>query len=132
MDQQTQRHGLPLFLEQYDCSEWRGAARSHLILSTRRSGSTLLAELFRATGRLGVPAEYLTRTHMLPRLAPRLGAVRPDGAIDMSVYLRALVQRRTTANGLFGMIVHFRDIRPRWPASRLSACALPRGSASAS
>lgn len=83
----------------------------YVICSTPRSGSTLLAELLRATGQMGVPAEYLDAADAMPRMARRYGVVAPGGLLDMTAYLGALQAHRTTANGVFGVKVHFRDLR---------------------
>ncbi|WP_374449040.1 Stf0 family sulfotransferase [Stella sp.] len=103
---------LPLFRAEYDCAEWSGPARTYVICSTPRSGSTLLAELFRATGRLGSPAEYFNKASLMPRMARRLGALSPEGMLDLPAYLRALIRWRTSPNGIFGVKVHFQDLRP--------------------
>jgi LPS sulfotransferase NodH len=71
-----------------------------LIMSQPRSGSTMLCSALRETGLAGFPTEYLTpqATESLPRpLTPEV----------LAAYLGDLDTRRTTANGVFGIKLHY-------------------------
>jgi LPS sulfotransferase NodH len=70
--------------------------RAYVILTTPRSGSWLLCRQLVNAG-IGVPSEYFGIDHM-NALYLRLG-VDPR---DTRAYLRALHERRTTPNGVFG------------------------------
>jgi LPS sulfotransferase NodH len=79
-------------------------ARSYLICSTPRCGSTLLgADL--ADAKLGVPAEYFNAVFRQP-LATRWGC---DESFEP--FLRALHVNRTSPSGLFGLKVHWFQLR---------------------
>ena len=70
--------------------------RAYVICTTPRSGSWLLCRQLVNAG-IGVPSEYLGIDH-INALYPRL-AVDPR---DTRAYLKALRERRTTPNGVFG------------------------------
>jgi trehalose 2-sulfotransferase len=72
---------------------------SYMICSVPRSGSSLLCELLANTLHAGMPAEYL-RPDVIARLKRRWGAAGFDD------YLSALVERKTSPNGVFGLKVH--------------------------
>jgi trehalose 2-sulfotransferase len=76
-------------------------ARSYVLCSMPRSGSSLLSEAFHATGRMGTPIEYLDRTNAFAVLAYRWGTP------DLAAYIRALHRYRTTPEGLFGVKLHW-------------------------
>jgi trehalose 2-sulfotransferase len=71
-----------------------------LIASTPRCGSHMLGHAMASTGLLGVPFEYANPAN-LAEWADRLGTVSPDDT------LRAVMARRTTANGVFAIKAHF-------------------------
>ncbi|MCC7273970.1 MAG: hypothetical protein IT561_14980 [Alphaproteobacteria bacterium] len=96
----------------FDLPPYEGPVRSYVICSTARSGSTLLGELLRGTGHLGVPSEYFQNPHVIVPMGRRLGALSADGVLDMSAYLAALRRLRTTANGCFGVKTHLHQVRP--------------------
>ncbi|MCC7271872.1 MAG: hypothetical protein IT561_04335 [Alphaproteobacteria bacterium] len=81
--------------------------RLYVICASPRSGSTLLAALLRATGRMGVPAEYFNPLHLQPALAARFGVALPDGRVRGGAYLAALQRHRTSAEGVFGAKIFF-------------------------
>jgi LPS sulfotransferase NodH len=87
--------------EEYDFPEYSGVPRNYLILSTPRSGSTLLGFLLVGCGMMGVPHEYLHATAHMPAIAKRWGIVGANGAIDVTEYFKILRRRRTTPNGFF-------------------------------
>lgn len=95
----------------HDLDGFHGTPRPYVIAATPRSGSSLLSDLLRATGLLGVPLEYLNQVD-LPVLLARFGGATADGRIDFSRYLAGLVRHRTSPNGRFGLKVHFRQIQP--------------------
>lgn len=78
------------------------ARRHYLIIFTGRSGSSWLAGLLAATGRLGRPDEYFN-----PGLIE--GAARDLHAGSASAYLAMLVRACRTANGVFGAKLRHTD-----------------------
>lgn len=69
-----------------------------LICITPRSGSSLLADLLRATGHAGMPAEYLAHRQMAKTLQ---GLEKRDVKIDnLMQYMRWLLESRTANNVL--------------------------------
>jgi LPS sulfotransferase NodH len=83
-------------------AEAPGATRlRYLICSSERSGSSLLADMLVSTGVAGVPMEYFNKLYMEPIVQPDL----PPQA-ELGRYLAHLEQRRTTANGIFGIKAH--------------------------
>ena len=73
---------------------------SYMICSQPRSGSSLLCELLANTLHAGMPAEYL-RPDRVTMLKRRWGVETLDE------YLRALVERKTSPNGVFGLKAHW-------------------------
>lgn len=71
----------------------------YLILSSPRSGSTMLASALITARNAGVPIEYLHN-----RILSGLGA--PLTAEKVMRHLEAVRRRRTTPNGAFGMKLH--------------------------
>jgi LPS sulfotransferase NodH len=71
---------------------------SYMICFVPRSGSTLLAELLGSTGLAGAPEEYFH-----PVTMPRL--MREWEVDTLEDYVRALLARKTGANGVFGVKV---------------------------
>ncbi|MCC7273756.1 MAG: hypothetical protein IT561_13885 [Alphaproteobacteria bacterium] len=96
----------------FDLPPQSGRVRPYVVAATPRSGSTLLAELLRSTGVLGVPGEYLHTGDYVPRLGRRLGFGRDGGPIDIDRYLPEVVRRRTSPGGRFGIKIHFRHLQP--------------------
>jgi trehalose 2-sulfotransferase len=110
-----------------------GFERSYVVCTTPRSGSTLLCELLKSTGVAGAPEEYFearAATGVPPHpgdyLAglPRTGAgIRDDqtppeapsysdlrGTDDYREHLRRTFAQGTTANGVFGAKLMFRQL----------------------
>jgi LPS sulfotransferase NodH len=78
---------------------------SYLICSIPRSGSSFLCELLASTGIAGAPTEFFHPDKMA-RLKRRWG-------IDtMEEYLRALLARKTSPNGVFGAKAHWGQYEP--------------------
>lgn len=76
-------------------------ARTYLVCSTPRSGSTLLCSALQATGVAGTPTEYFNVDFRGP-LAARWG-VRGD----LAAYVRELLARRSSPAGVFGAKLHW-------------------------
>ncbi|MBB4284621.1 Stf0 family sulfotransferase [Roseospira goensis] len=96
-----------------------------VILSTPRSGSTLLCDLLYRAG-VCVAHEYFQPFQYLPALAARWGAHR-DGRVDLPAYAAALRRHRTGPGGWLGVNLHghhlpvflrieeaFADLRPHY------------------
>lgn len=75
-------------------------SRTILISSTPRSGSHMLGHAMAATGRLGVPFEYLNPAN----LARWEETLDTSGASDT---LRGIMRRRTNPNGTFALKAHY-------------------------
>ena len=97
---------MPFLEAEFDLPPAAGPVRSYIIASTPRSGSMLLCDLLLATGRMGVPAEYFKQRDMIAPMAGRLGLALPVG---MGTYVRELLRRRATANGVFGAKIHIQQ-----------------------
>lgn len=83
--------------------------KSYIVASTDRSGSTFLCSMLWRTGVLGAPAEYWNNRNRTKsktigvQMMERLEASSPDD------YLTKLLACRTSANGVFGVNVHYFD-----------------------
>jgi LPS sulfotransferase NodH len=76
-----------------------------VILSTARSGSTLLCEhLFQSGSCLA--GEYFHPKTMKNEYAKRWSALKKNGAVDLEKYCRKLEEMRTLDNGWLGIKVH--------------------------
>ena len=76
--------------------------RRYAILSSPRSGSTLLGRMLFATGLAGDPLEYFGRNLLtIQREKERKPALSPQQL------LAAMERRRTSPNGVFGMKMHY-------------------------
>lgn len=73
-----------------------GTTRRYVICSTQRSGSWLLCRQLLNAG-IGVPHEYFNRLH-IDQLCARWNIDRADA----QAYIRAVLARRTTPNGVWG------------------------------
>jgi trehalose 2-sulfotransferase len=78
---------------------------SYLVCSIPRSGSSLLCELLAGTGLAGVPAEFFHPDKMAA-LQGRWGVNKLDD------YLRELLARKTSPNGVFGTKAHWAQYQP--------------------
>jgi len=74
----------------------------YCILSSPRSGSTLLGRMLHATGMAGDPQEYFNPP-LLQYERERTG--RPE--LTLNEFLRSMEARRTSPNGVFGMKLHY-------------------------
>ena len=84
---------------EHDVSDAPTPRRTIVIASSPRSGSTMLADAMIGTGVLGVPDEYCDEATE-PAYRERFGTV---GLEDT---LAALIERRTTPNGVFANKLH--------------------------
>ena len=81
------------------------ARRSYLVCSLPRSGSSLLCELLGATGVAGAPAEFFH--------PDKMAALRERwGVATLDEYVRELLARKTSPNGVFGAKAHWGQYRP--------------------
>ena len=96
----------------YDWPDYAGPLRPYVLAESPRSGSQLLADLLWRTGRMGSPGEYFHREHVVPHLSRRLGVGGGGERQAFEAYLRAIVRRRTTPNGVFGLKTHFMQLHP--------------------
>ena len=80
---------------------------SYLVCSIPRSGSSLLCELLGNTGLAGAPAEFFHPDKMAA-LSERWGVETQDD------YLRELLARKTSPNGVFGLKAHWGQYKPRF------------------
>jgi trehalose 2-sulfotransferase len=99
---------------EFDLPIYKGKPKkSYIICSTGRCGSTLLCSLLTNTRVMGVPHEYLNVSRHGQFLIKRL---LPDhvGEVPMETYFDALVSRRTTSNGVFGLKAHFNQSLPQY------------------
>jgi LPS sulfotransferase NodH len=79
--------------------------RSYLVCSLPRSGSSLLCELLGATGVAGAPAEFFH--------PDKMAALRERwGAATLEEYVRELLARKTSPNGVFGAKAHWGQYQP--------------------
>lgn len=89
----------------HDYPEWSGPpARSILICTHPRSGSTLLGEALFFAGDLGCPLEYF-HVGFRPRLETEWGTQGTDA------YTRAVWRRRTAPNGTLSVKLMWRDVQ---------------------
>jgi len=77
---------------------------SFLVCSLPRSGSSLLCDVLASTELAGAPTEFFDPNHM-DALA------RIWGAHGLDEYLRALLARKTSRNGVFGFKAHYHQIK---------------------
>ena len=79
---------------------------SYIICTAPRTGSTLLAEALKVTGRAGRPAEYFDIHAHNEQYWIRTLGIRNDAE-----YIEKVVEAGTTSNGVFGLKVHFHQLR---------------------
>jgi LPS sulfotransferase NodH len=87
---------------------------SYAVCALPRSGSSLLCELLFDTGLAGAPTEYFD--------ARQMALFRERwGVEDFAGYLRALWERKTGPNGVFGFKAHFFQLAEAFPDGGLEA-----------
>ena len=91
--------------------EVSGDIKHYVISYVPRSGSWLLCDLLRASGVMGVPAEYFNTHFGTPQMAKTLGVTETD-AIPFQEYVNALKKYRTTSNGMFGFKIEPQNMDP--------------------
>jgi LPS sulfotransferase NodH len=84
----------------------------YAVCAVPRSGSSLLCELLFSTGQAGAPAEYFDHALMKQ-------FCRRWNATSFAEYLRALLARKTGANGVFGFKAHFFQLDEAFPDDSL-------------
>ncbi len=89
---------------QYDLEECPPVKKIIFILSTPRSGSTLLSDLIYRSG-LCLAHEYFQKFQYMPILADRWGCIRDD-ILDKPAYLENLIRKRTSPSGWLGINLH--------------------------
>jgi len=84
----------------YDQPTYEGRSRTYVIASMPRSGSHMLGHLLHATGQLGSPLEYVHRRHLATWQ-------KTLGEPTRTATLRAIMRRRTSPSGWFGVKTHW-------------------------
>jgi trehalose 2-sulfotransferase len=81
----------------------------YLLISTPRSGSTMIGEMLYATGNAGDPQEFLSRGYIeaWQRAHSQVGST-----LNLPEYLVYLEKNHTSENGVFGMNTQFLQIQP--------------------
>ncbi len=83
-----------------------GATRlRYLICSSERSGSSMLADKLAASDLAGRPMEYFNQLYM-----NHYAVERQLVNVDINAYLNYLQAKRTTANGVFGIKAHLKQL----------------------
>ena len=95
----------------FDQPEYSGERKNYIICYAPRTGSWLLCDLLRASGVMGVPAEYFNMVQGARQMAQRLGLTTTE-AIPFHEYVKALIQHRTTPNGVFGVKIEVKQLNP--------------------
>jgi trehalose 2-sulfotransferase len=85
--------------------------KSYIVASTPRCGSTFLCSLLWKTGVLGAPSEYWNCHKSGARKTIGIRMMERLQAISGADYLKKLLARRTSPNGVFGLKVHFLDFQ---------------------
>jgi len=88
---------------------YTGDRRHYVISYVPRGGSWLLCDLLRASGVMGVPAEYFNMHFGTRQLARNLGVTETDD-IPFHKYVAALKEHPTTPNGVFGFKIEPKDL----------------------
>ena len=96
--------------KQFDCPPYDGERTYYIICSSARTGSYLLCHLLTNCGVMGVPAEYFTFFSDAKFLIERL-KLQNKVKINIPEYVEALKNLRTTPNGVFGMKMHYFNMK---------------------
>jgi len=116
--------------ERFDLPRWEGPRRCYVIASLPRTGSTMLCRLLEVTGRVGAPKEYLNPMQtrdwgtriarsafmrwfywaLRGRAVGLAGQGRWTQA-ELEAWLEAIRERRTGADGWFGLKLHHHHFR---------------------
>ena len=90
---------------EYDVPSPNPMKHLYMIASTPRSGSNFLSKMLWETRFLGRPAEYFNFNKPVLVLSARFGTD------TMDAYWEALLEKRTTANGVFGFKVYYEHLQ---------------------
>lgn len=101
------------FSEEHDLPAVESPSKVLVIASTARCGSHMLGHALHQTGRFGFPLEYANPVN-LGEWRKRLGVD------DFEHVVRAIQQRRTSANGVFGIKIHYSHIEQFGSFERLN------------
>lgn len=94
-----------LIASAYDVEKRYSTDHLLVILSTPRSGSTLLCDLIYQSG-LCIPHEYFQPHQYMPILADRWQCESDQGKVPLARYVKALRAYRTSRHGWLGINVH--------------------------
>ncbi len=96
-----------LLSEKYNFKAFKGSqTTNYAILASPRSGSSLVSHLLFGTGKAGAPFEYLN-PHFIAWFLYRYRVNRKTGRTG---YLQQVQSLRTSANGYFGIKLHFAQL----------------------
>ena len=87
----------------------------YAILSSPRSGSTLLSRMLFKTGMAGDPLEYLN-PYLLKLERTRTGM----NNLTYADFVKDMERRRTSENGMFGMQIHYSHFISAFPGNKLT------------
>lgn len=91
------------FSEAHDTAGYEGERKFLVLCSTGRSGSHMVGHILHNTGAFGYPLEYFNRRN----LAEWERRLNVRGVRDVTA---ALMERRTSPNGVFGIKVHYSQL----------------------
>jgi LPS sulfotransferase NodH len=87
----------------------------YAILSSPRSGSTLLGRMLFETRMAGDPIEYLS-SYLLVLERERTGRE----SLSYGEFIRSMESRRTSENGMFGMQIHYSQLLSAFSSSKVN------------
>lgn len=102
----------------------QGADFKFVLCTSPRSGSTLIASMLYATRIAGDPIEYLNNQWI--KVHQQLNAPASQD-FDILHYLREWETRRTSPNGVFGIKLHYHQMRRAWRGRKESAAQYLKG-----
>ncbi|MEF8698119.1 MAG: Stf0 family sulfotransferase [Candidatus Accumulibacter sp. UW20] len=89
----------------YDVTKISRLDKVLILLSTPRSGSTLLSDILRSN-EVCLPHEYFQPYQYMPILADRWSAIGKDNILDGRQYIQSLTRCRTFVGGWLGINLH--------------------------
>lgn len=99
----------PINSEEYDQARYNGPISSYILCTAPRCGGTLLGSLLFQSKIMGVPHEYFHPEEVISNLCKRWEL--PTKTED-TVYMEAILSKRTSSNGIFGLKAHYSQIAP--------------------
>jgi trehalose 2-sulfotransferase len=93
----------------------------YLLCSAPRTGSSWVGAALRATAQAGIPYEYLN-----PRFAKAYARRFDRQTVSLAEYLRFLESAQSTANGVFGLKMHFEHLTTAFTDAEKQAAFLKR------